>query len=250
MHENNIQKYWLIFAEQFNGRVLRERVLILICVLGVMYFIWDFGFGQPMDAKREMLTLRFDQATTALETTSTEESYLVKALTSDPTAAKKRQLARLENQLQALEKDLQKLSVGLIPAEQLPQIVHDVLLKSGKLKLTGFTTNEAQKLNFKNEIASALTEEEKAKNALDSATGNSVANISDQDKSDVGVYRHSVVVSVSGKYFDIRDYLKSLEDLEWTMYWELISYKVTDYPIAEIELEVYTLSTGLGVIGG
>ena len=61
-----------------------------------------------------------------------------------------------------------------------------------------------------------------------------------------GVYKHSVVLSVSGGYFAVLDYFKSLEAMPWQFYWQGMDYVVDEYPHANVTLEVFTLSAVIG----
>ena len=63
------------------------------------------------------------------------------------------------------------------------------------------------------------------------------------------MYRHSVRVQLEADYFDVMSFLKALEDLKWRFYWEGMDYRVTQYPWATVDIELYTLSTQEGMIG-
>ena len=54
---------------------------------------------------------------------------------------------------------------------------------------------------------------------------------------------------MEGRYFDIQAYLESIETLPWQFYWKKFSYRVIDYPMAEVEIELYTLSTSPAFMG-
>jgi len=65
----------------------------------------------------------------------------------------------------------------------------------------------------------------------------------------IGVYKHSVKITLKGEYFSVIAYLQKLEALNWKLFWENIEYQVDRYPGAVVTLEVYTLSTDRGVLG-
>jgi MSHA biogenesis protein MshJ len=64
-----------------------------------------------------------------------------------------------------------------------------------------------------------------------------------------GIYKHTVVLRVSGSYFELLDFLQILESSQWHFYWEQLDYRVTNYPNADILLRVYTLGAEKGRIG-
>ena len=65
-----------------------------------------------------------------------------------------------------------------------------------------------------------------------------------------GYYIHPVKLVLSGNYFDIEAYLSRLEALPVKYYWRNFHYEVKKYPIAELSIEVYTLGSSKGFIGG
>lgn len=230
-------------AQKFNDLALRERVLSGLGVLVVIFVAWDFIFYQPLAKQHSALQARLDVASENITRLSAEEQVFAKALTSDPNAARKREVVRLEQQLAQLDSDLEKLAVGLIQADKLPQILHDVLFSSGSLKLLGMKTQPVEKLNFSEPVTAA--EQVASRNAQQ----NIIEEFPQQDETVVSVFKHAVTISLEGRYFDVVNYLSALERLPWKIYWEFLDYKVTDYPNARVTLQVYTLSTGEGVLG-
>lgn len=65
----------------------------------------------------------------------------------------------------------------------------------------------------------------------------------------VALYQHGVSLTFSGRYFDVRDFLASLESADGQLYWQQLEYDVGDYPTASVVLTVYTLSTNKAFIG-
>ncbi len=188
-----------------------------------------------------------DRAESDLMKLTAQEKVFAKALSNDPNAAKKKQIDDLEKDLAGLDRNLQALSVGLIPADKLPLALHDVLQSVGNLKLVGMETIEPSRLQL--EHAEVAVE----KNLdSDEGKGEKDDNKGDEDNVDdesIGVFKHAVVVELEGRYFDVIHYLAALEKLQWKFYWQAIDYEVFQYPKAKVLIEVYTLSTEQGVLG-
>lgn len=66
------------------------------------------------------------------------------------------------------------------------------------------------------------------------------ANGSMQDG--ISLKQHDIIVKFSGTYFGTINYLKALEKIDTPFFWDNFSYKVTDYPYAEILLQLHTLT--------
>jgi len=69
------------------------------------------------------------------------------------------------------------------------------------------------------------------------------------ERESVGVYKHSTSLKIKGGYFQVLEYVRRLENLTWRFYWDRMSYSVSTYPQAEIEIRVYTLSAEEGLLG-
>lgn len=243
---------WEELSERMNARAIRERILITCSILLVVYLVWDFGFYQPLAETRDQLKLRYEASNKDLVLLSAEEEVFVKALASDPGAAKKREVVHLEQQLQNIDTELEELAVGLIPAENLPAVLHDVLLSSHSLKFLGMQTRPVEQLQFKQEpdaddgVESANLQSDEGENNIEEE---GAEEKSAEEKRIVGVYKHTVTISFEGSFFNVLAYLNKLESLQWKIYWDFLDYEVISFPKARVSLEVFTLSTQRGMLG-
>ena len=49
-------------------------------------------------------------------------------------------------------------------------------------------------------------------------------------------------MTLEGSYFQTLSFLKRLEDMESGFFWRSVDYQVTDYPKAQIVIQIMTLS--------
>ena len=63
------------------------------------------------------------------------------------------------------------------------------------------------------------------------------------------LYRHAIKIKLQGQYFQLKDYLTQLESLSWKFFWQEFDYKLKAYPVSELEVEIYSLSTAQEFIG-
>jgi len=241
---------WQQLDEKFSALQMREKILIAVSLIAVIYLAWDAMFASPTAKQTQALSVRFDNANRELQLLSAQEKVLVKALSTDPNAAKRRELMRLEKQLDAANKNLLDMSVGLLSADKLTQVLHDMLKESSRLQLKGMATLPPVKLRLSGAVEDDEPPSKKAARAAQKKPAAEADDVRLHEEEIVGVYKHSVKVSLEGRYFAVIDYLKSLEQLPWRFYWEFIDYEVDRYPQASVSLEVYTLSTEKGVLGG
>lgn len=240
-------KYWRVVAEKINQRTQRERGILLLVVLAVIYFCIDFALISPLLTEKDALQQRSTAAQQALGTYRTQEKALAQALTNDPNAGKKREIQRLQARLANLDGQLETLSTGLIAAEKLPVALHDVLNSKGRLNLLEMGTKAPTRLSLHSQYSDELSAQGDVASEVLADPGDNGGGSLTQEK--VGVFKHSVFVSLEGRYFDVVSYLQALEGLSWKFYWEAIDYRVTKYPQAKVVIEVYTLSTEAGILG-
>lgn len=223
-------RYWQQFATKFDAMSRREQLILLLAILAVIYLLWFLLALGPAEERKEKLRNQVQTLDGRILDLQAQEQVFVQASGLDPNASKKRQVEHLRQQLSALDEELQTLSVGLVPADMLPQVLHDVLATTGDLELLGMQTLPVQRLSI---------------------TGGDpdVTNEGAEAAQQVDVFRHAVELKLRGGYFAVSRYLKSLEDLQWRFYWDRLNYEVTDYPSGVATLEVFTLSAGEGLLG-
>ena len=71
-----------------------------------------------------------------------------------------------------------------------------------------------------------------------------------QQYEDVHLYRHGLQLTLAATYPGLLAYLERLDQSPWRLYWQLLDYKVSDYPKGQVTLKVYTLSSQEEVLGG
>jgi MSHA biogenesis protein MshJ len=232
-------KLWQQFDEFFDARDMRQRIIIVVCALGLIFLIFDLAFFQSYSKQQETLDQRFKKANTELTKSSAQEKVFAKALAGNPNAAIQREAAQLQDALAELDAELKQLSVGLVEPENLPIILKDIIRHEPKLQLLAMTTLAPEPV--------ALSASTQAEVVDTNAEGEDEQNIAAAQEAQV--YRHAVQLVVRGRYFDIAKYLEELEAQDWKFYWSELDYKVTKHPQAEVLIEVYTLSSGAGGFG-
>jgi MSHA biogenesis protein MshJ len=232
-----MKEKWSLLKSRFEAFQMRERLLIVGAVVAVGYLLWDFLLLQPINKNMVIIEARERVARQAIQTTEAEVTVLQSISQKDPNIALRHEIGELERKLASLDQQLDALAVGLVPAQQLPKIMHEVLSKSGKLTIEHLATLPPQEL--------ALARAEKTEFTAADATTEATP-VPRETK----VYKHSVVLDVAGDFSGVVQYLRELERSDWRFYWEMLSYKVTSYPNAKVRIRVFTLSSQRGVLDG
>jgi len=235
---------------RYESLTQRERLLLVVSVLVVLYILFSFFAFGTLDGKQNKYEKELHQFDQQEEQMKAELQLYTRLLNSDPDKAKKQQVRALEAQMSKIESSLTRLSVGLIPAEELPVLLKRVLQKTKKVTLQSIQTLPVSELSLTGEVVNDL-DDNQFESSSDAATedDNGSENLETSEVETAGVYKHSVELVLSGSYFDIKRYVEALEELPWRLYWDSLQYSVGTYPQANVELQVYTLSTDKGAFG-
>jgi len=216
--------------EQIDNRILRERALIFVTALAIIYMIWSFLFQARFDNESARLQAEKNALNQEQTELTSKISTLTVAMASDPAVIKSQEVRQLQSGIDEVEIKLAGLSQGLIGAGQLPKVLEEVLLRTKSVKLLQVKTLAASELQLTHTTQVESNEGE-------SATGST------------GVYKHAVLIRVAGTYLQLIELMTEIESLQWKFYWESLDYTVKQYPDAEIDIRVFTLSSEEGQLG-
>lgn len=159
------------------------------------------------------------------------------ALKSDPNKILYDQISQLEKRLASVDKQLLTLTEELINPIEMRQALIKLLKLQKGVSLMSFEVLPAHPLIF------SVTDE--TPEALNQVEGDTARN----QTLPSGLYKHGIQIKLSGKYFQLRDYLQQLEDLPWKFFWHNFNYELKAYPVSELKIEIYSLSTNQEFIG-
>lgn len=212
----NLELAMNTLSKWFSFRSSREQWLLLFSGLAVTLGLGFLLIIEPQTntlVQQEQALSRVDDNVSSVDTFIAEQQ---RVLSLDPDAEIKQTLRSLREQTTQLDTQLRQQVAGLVTSDQMADLMEQVLKHSGKLSLLSLDTLPAEQL-------------------------------SQQQNS---YYLHPVQMRLRGKYFDIVDYLRRLEALPAKYYWRSVNYHVTDYPWAEVDIQVYTLGESRVFIGG
>ncbi len=224
----------------------RERLLIVSTLVAVIYIAFTVLVFGSLDRTQTTLEQELKTLEQQKVQFDAELKLFSSLLNTDPDKAKKQQISALKAQMLQIEGSLNRLSVGLIPADELPILLKKVLQQTKSLRLQSIQTLPVSELSLQGEVIEP--------EALDDSGSNS-SEFQDEDAAETnkvetaGVFKHAVVMQLSGGYFETKQFVEALEALPWRLYWDSLEYSVSRYPSAIITLQVYTLSTDKGAFG-
>ena len=164
-------------------------------------------------------------------------AVLEQALSEDPNIALKRELTQYQAKLGEIDQQLLKLTSDLIDPIQMRYALIKLLKLQSGVKLLSFEVLPAQP------VTKSKVDDE------DSGEKSTVVKNEQTESSQLRLYRHGIKIKLQGKYFQLRKYLAQLEGLSWKFFWQEFNYQLKEYPVSELEVEIYSLSTAQEFIG-
>jgi MSHA biogenesis protein MshJ len=225
-------------AAKFNGLNKRERLLITVTII-VLTIVLFFMFAiEPLMKTSSKLYAQIEQQERMTSGQTIQIEAFSKALSLDPSAAVRLEIAKLDVLDQSLTILLQKRSVNLMGPLQMSKVLETVLQDNRGITLQRLSSLPLQPLHLSSE------------SEPNSTSVSTPASDTSSALSAAPVYSHGFEVVLRGGYSDIYDYLRRLEGLSSSFFWDSLEYKVVNYPDSEMTLRVHTLSAVEGWLGG
>lgn len=199
----------------------REKALILLAMAGVILFAGYALVIEPELEKNQRVAQRMEQQRSDIVGLEDSIKQLEVELLDDPNKPLEAQREQLQTSLDALDVQLKNQTFDLIPPNEMSRVLDQVLSKVTSLKLV----------------------------ELSSIAPKTVVRTATQGGEQINLYQHGVRIVLEGRFFDVQAYLEDIESLEWQFYWRMFDYNVTEYPLARVEIDLYTLSTSDAFIG-
>lgn len=208
----------------YEQRPLRERIMLFVCALVVVFFLWNLMVLQPFDKHRKQLRNKGSQIQLQLSELDAREQVVEARRNFDPDRENRQRMKILQAEVDKFRVQLAENVVNLISPQEMPELLKELLKRQKKLHLISLENLPAEELKIN---------EKAAEKALAPS-----------------LYRHRLRMEFAGDYLTTLNYLRELEKLPRNMVWDGLEIETLDYPRAKVRLEVFTLSLTEGWIGG
>lgn len=212
------------FTDRIDAMSLRERGLIFVTLLVALYFVAVNMLFGPVYTEKDRLQKQLGQRHEETRLLETQVQNITVGDASSPEETKRRKIASLQENLKSMDVALDRATAGLVPPKEMAKLVEQMLVKNHGLEVIKMES-----------LPSAPLLEAGAE------TGGKA--------SESMVYKHGMRIELKGNYLDILRYLRSLEGLEWKVFWGQVTLQAEKYPVSKVSLLIYTLSTHQGWIG-
>jgi len=211
---------WQEWSAQFNSRSLRERALMTVSAMVVIFVLFDTLALSSLAAQQQELSA---QVVAARNSIKTGEAIINAGRgQADPDEVKRRYRDELRKQIAEIDSKLQGLQKQLVPPDQVTKLLEGVLTRERGLALVSLHKLPVHRY----QTAGAVGADSKQ------ASGTV----------DRSIYQHSFEITVEGSYAELHDYLVKLEKLPWQLFWGQVALDASNHPRLKLTLTVHTLS--------
>lgn len=226
MNVDVLKDRWTRLAERIDRMSLRERGLLFVASLAVLYFVTIGLVWKPIESQSRQYKL-------TLQSKQQQVGDLRKELEASGvgyTGSPGKRIGELEQRIREIDSAMSGATSGLISPQEMARLVEDMLRKYGKLELVGMKSLRPVSMVGDSKDLSAP------------APGTAAVE-------DALIYRHGLEIRLRGRYVDIVEYLRRLEGMKWKVFWGEVGLSSHEHPVSELTLVFYTLSFDKGWIG-
>ncbi len=212
--------------EQLRQRIdtlsLRERGMLFLALVAVLYMLAQVALFAPLEAQQKRALERIGGLQKEIAAFDEQTQVILRRQSVDPDADNQRLQQQFAGQIAALDSQIAGAVQGLIAPQQMTRVLEEVILRQSGLRLVRIESLAARPL-------------------IEAATGEVPVN--------AGIWRHGVRLEFEGSYMNALAYVRELQSLPWTLYWDELEITMDKYPAARITIVVHTLSLNEGWIG-
>lgn len=230
---------WQLYSDKFTKVSSREQYLIIAAgVVAIGFILFSLFLDAPFQ-RISQLNKDIIQTQQSNKSNVNSINVLEQALREDPNVALKKELSQYQAKLGEIDQQLLQLTSDLIDPIQMRYALIKLLKLQKGVKLLSFEVLPAQPVT-KNNVENRDNVAEKKLLAVKKVNA---------DVPQLRLYRHGIKIKLQGQYFQLRKYLSQLEGLSWKFFWQEFDYQLKAYPVSELEVEIYSLSTAEEFIG-
>ncbi len=206
------------------GRKLgvRERVLLTVLVLVIVYMFWQNAIMGGLYKKHGQIILEQKQVEQDTKILQAQYKVLSKEVSEKKVESLATRISSLKSLNKTLESDIVSLTKNLIPPKKMLTLLQDILAQDDTVSV----------VNLKN-----LPETQ-----FFTTSTTARATSKDGEEVKLEIFKHGIEIEVDATYFGVMEFLYKLEQLPWNLIWDSFKYEVTTYPMAKVKFVVYTLS--------
>lgn len=213
-------------AERIDALTLRERGIVFVTVLVLLYFTASSLVFGPLRSQQQRLESELKIKREQVATLNAQVQKIVHNATRDPDKENAEKLKSLRERLGLVDPRLAGVTQSLVSPRDMARFVEQVLTRNRALQVIKVESLEPAPMD--------------AQPAAGKGAAPAAAS---------GVHRHGMRIEVRGRYSDLVKYLRALEAMPWKVFWGQVTLLSEEPPMSRLTLVIYTLSLHPGWIG-
>lgn len=223
------------WAERYEAFSLRERALVMVAIIVLMFMLWDAMLMSPEGLRQKQIVAKMQTMNQQTEALNLQIQEMSAALRGGKAEHINARIEELRDLLATLTQQQKDLTVEFIRPAQMANVLRDMLTAENGLVLTKLESLGAQPL-----FPPSEDEKNARKNSGAVAQDPTAKKASSSHRPEI--YKHGMRVVFEGDFFKTLRYLQALEAMPWRLYWDNVEYQVIGYPKARVAITVHTLS--------
>jgi MSHA biogenesis protein MshJ len=211
---------------RYDALQLRERWLVALGVLGGIILLGYSLFIDPALKTAQLAERNAAEQRTQLSSIQAQMAAL-QSPGMNPDVAARVEIDELKKRLGELNTRLHDMESSLVPPQQMPGLLEDMVGSQTGLRLLSLKTLPVAPLLDRK----AETDEKTAAKPEIKAEAPAV-----------GLFKHGVEIKLEGSYQDLTAYLQRLEQSKMKLLWSSVSLSADKHPKLVLTLTVYSLS--------
>lgn len=213
--------------KSFESRQQSEKIAIIVVLIAVLVLGYLSLVLDPLRASISSLEGQVSGVERQIQSQQSSYASMVAASQEDPNKFANDRLAVIAREQSRLDSEISNLAGDLISPADMTIILTSVLRRQSGLEL----------ISFQNRAAVPLR------------AGVAATGTEDEIESKGQVFEHGLVIEFQGDFFSTLRYLRFLEEVSGSFFWDSVKFKQGVWPDALVTLEIHTLSANVGFIG-
>lgn len=205
---------WRQLNQRYQALQLREKRLIYFGSIVLVFWLLFIYLLEPGWQQRQLLIGEQQKFRLQQQQVQQQLELLQMQLAVDIEQPLRAEIASLNQRQAELTAQRQSQSSLFIGADQMLALLREVLSKSQQVKLKSLSTSAAIPVVLAGQLAGEAPL----------------------------LYQHKTTLVVSGAYRNVQQLLSELEQLPWLVQWQQLEYQVSEHPLADVSIELITVS--------
>ncbi|MBL4582444.1 MAG: hypothetical protein JKY29_11545 [Gammaproteobacteria bacterium] len=213
-----------VVIKNFESRTQAEKIAVVaVLIFGVVMVYLTMAFD-PFRASISGLGSQINSVERQIQIQQTSYASMVAASQEDPNKFANERLSVIAREQNSLDAEISRLAGDLISPADMTRILTSVLGRQSGLELVSFQNRAAVPLR-------------------------AGIGVDEDNEVDGQVFEHGLVIEFRGDFFSTLKYLRFIEEVSGSFFWDSVSFQQLAWPEALVILEIHTLSANAGFIG-